>query len=255
MAVNLRRLLDSTLDLSPVDRSRLTPSAAAPTAHSASHKHGGSDEVATATPTANAIPKANGTGVLASGWIPAVTQLTFDSEANIIASTPTSNSIKTSTDTNQETLFVYNAATGYWWELSAYLSRNLSTPDMGFNQDSNRIGYGRDYIAAKTLSQCSIGGNDFPSEGGLRKFYDTTLARNIFQAYLNSAWETILTGFRLQITTDDVRILNFTGYTVSVLKTPGDSVDLGLSGRPGLQSMVTSMGAYQPEPIISGGTF
>jgi hypothetical protein len=40
-----------------------------PTAHAASHQHGGSDEVATATAAANAIPKALGTGKLAAGWI------------------------------------------------------------------------------------------------------------------------------------------------------------------------------------------
>lgn len=40
----------------------------APVAHATSHKHGGSDEVATATPTANAIPKADASGKLDS-WI------------------------------------------------------------------------------------------------------------------------------------------------------------------------------------------
>jgi hypothetical protein len=39
-----------------------------PTTHAASHKHGGSDEIATATPAANEIPKANGTGKL-DAWI------------------------------------------------------------------------------------------------------------------------------------------------------------------------------------------
>lgn len=41
-----------------------------PTAHTTSHKNGGSDEVATATPAANAIPKAGSGGTLASGWLP-----------------------------------------------------------------------------------------------------------------------------------------------------------------------------------------
>lgn len=41
-----------------------------PTAHAASHQNGGSDEVATATAGANAIPKAGGAGTLAIGWIP-----------------------------------------------------------------------------------------------------------------------------------------------------------------------------------------
>ncbi|NUQ02026.1 MAG: hypothetical protein HUU35_19435, partial [Armatimonadetes bacterium] len=39
-----------------------------PTAHKASHQHGGSDEVATATPAVNAIPKADAAGKLDS-WV------------------------------------------------------------------------------------------------------------------------------------------------------------------------------------------
>ena len=40
-----------------------------PTAHAAVHQDGGGDEVATATPAADAIPKALGTGKLDNGWI------------------------------------------------------------------------------------------------------------------------------------------------------------------------------------------
>lgn len=49
-----------------------TGSGYTPAAHATSHKHGGSDEVATATPGANAIPKAGAGSTLASGWIPAI---------------------------------------------------------------------------------------------------------------------------------------------------------------------------------------
>lgn len=48
---------------------RLTD-ARTPSAHTTSHKHGGSDEVATATPAANVIPKAGAAGTLATGFIP-----------------------------------------------------------------------------------------------------------------------------------------------------------------------------------------
>lgn len=40
--------------------------------HAASHQHGGADEVATATPGANAIVKASGSGLLATGWLTGV---------------------------------------------------------------------------------------------------------------------------------------------------------------------------------------
>jgi hypothetical protein len=39
-----------------------------PAAHAASHQHGGSDAVATSTPAANAIPKADATGRFTTGW-------------------------------------------------------------------------------------------------------------------------------------------------------------------------------------------
>lgn len=39
--------------------------------HASRHQHGGDDEIATATPAANAIPKADGSGKLDSGWLDA----------------------------------------------------------------------------------------------------------------------------------------------------------------------------------------
>jgi len=42
-----------------------------PNAHAASHQDGGSDEVATATPAPNAIPKADGAGLL-DAWVSAI---------------------------------------------------------------------------------------------------------------------------------------------------------------------------------------
>jgi hypothetical protein len=42
---------------------------ATPAAHAASHQDGGSDEVATATPTANSIPKAGASSRLDTGWL------------------------------------------------------------------------------------------------------------------------------------------------------------------------------------------
>lgn len=48
----------------------ITITGVTPAAHAASHKNGGSDEVATATPGANVIPKAGSGGFLAAGFIP-----------------------------------------------------------------------------------------------------------------------------------------------------------------------------------------
>lgn len=49
--------------------SRLS-NARTPSAHASSHQHGGSDEIATTTAGANAIPKAGAGGTLAPGWLP-----------------------------------------------------------------------------------------------------------------------------------------------------------------------------------------
>ena len=54
-----------------------SPSSAGP--HATTHQHGGSDEVATATPADNAIPKAGPTGTLTDGWIPS--SLSRDTES------------------------------------------------------------------------------------------------------------------------------------------------------------------------------
>jgi hypothetical protein len=69
------------------------PSTFAASAHASSHQNGGNDEVATATPGANAIPKAGAAGTLAAGWIPTLNQSTSGTAATItgalaLANTP-----------------------------------------------------------------------------------------------------------------------------------------------------------------------
>ncbi len=53
-----------------------------PTSHASSHQNGGSDEVATATPAANAIPKAGAGGDLDGGWITYGSSATTACEGN-----------------------------------------------------------------------------------------------------------------------------------------------------------------------------
>jgi len=61
-----------------------------PTAHAASHQHGGADEVGTVTPGANGIPKADGTGKLAAGWVPTLNQDTTGNAATATLATTAS---------------------------------------------------------------------------------------------------------------------------------------------------------------------
>jgi hypothetical protein len=59
-------------------------------AHAAAHQNSGADEIATATPAANAIPKAGAGGTLAAGWIPTLNQNTTGNAATAtaLAATP-----------------------------------------------------------------------------------------------------------------------------------------------------------------------
>ncbi|MBM3724374.1 MAG: hypothetical protein FJW40_02965 [Acidobacteria bacterium] len=66
-------LAGQNLHLCSTDNNWAQVSGGAGGPHANSHQHGGADEVATATPGANAIVKANGTGRLASGWSPLLT--------------------------------------------------------------------------------------------------------------------------------------------------------------------------------------
>ncbi len=61
-----------SLDRSILDKIRANFAAikAESETHATRHQNGGADEVATATPAANAIPKAGAGGTLATGWIP-----------------------------------------------------------------------------------------------------------------------------------------------------------------------------------------
>ena len=72
------------------------PSSFTPSAHATSHRHGGADEVATATPAANAIPKAGSGGTLDSSWLPDLsgTYQPLDSDLSAIAGlSPTNDDI------------------------------------------------------------------------------------------------------------------------------------------------------------------
>ncbi|HVW09925.1 MAG TPA: hypothetical protein VHC90_15155 [Bryobacteraceae bacterium] len=59
------------------------PTSFAPSGHAVTHQYGGSDPVGTSTPSANAIPQADGTGKLATGWIPTLNQDTTGTAANV----------------------------------------------------------------------------------------------------------------------------------------------------------------------------
>lgn len=175
-----------------------------------------------------------------------------DTEENITALTPSTAALAFTTDTEQ--FYLYDGSE--WWEFASWLNTNNSLPDMGYVDDSNRSGYGRDYITDKLLSNVKISGNG-PSElGGIRITTDPNdSTRKVFQIYINGAWETILVGINIfQDTTNEDVFFDDFGSDISIIS--GDSTTiLDINGTPMIQAMATSMGALQPQQSINGGTF
>ena len=58
-------------------------SALASGSHAPTHQHGGADEVGSAIPAANEIPKAGAGGALAEGWLPAAVSQDMDGRARV----------------------------------------------------------------------------------------------------------------------------------------------------------------------------
>ena len=92
--------------------------------HAASHQNGGTDEIATATPGANVIPKAGAAGTLAAGFIPQATESAVGG-----AELATAAEIVTGTDTgrvpNVANLKTALASDGMW------LTKRTKMPDAG----------------------------------------------------------------------------------------------------------------------------
>lgn len=88
-----------------------------PTAHAASHRNGGSDEIATATAAANAIPKAGAGGTLAVNWLPTGTSsatVCIGNDVRVPAANPSSATVGQCVMSNGSRV-VYRGDVGRWW--------------------------------------------------------------------------------------------------------------------------------------------
>lgn len=170
----------------------------------------------------------------------------MDTEANILLLTPTAGRFAWATDLDQ--LMVADGTN--WHVLSAYLDTNLSAPDIGYLQGSNRVGYGRTYISDKRISNSSFGSNGATVAGGVK--YDEDELK--LAAYLNGAWELIVSGVDLY---EDSAVLKHipNGYTSHIAAFSGNSDETGLNGLPIVQGYKVSMGSYPVKAQIDGGSF
>lgn len=170
-----------------------------------------------------------------------------DTEANILASTEDVGKIALSTDIGKQRLFL-SLGGGSWMVSPFDLVAKPQNPDMGYEKNSSRIGYGTDYITDKRLSNVLIGGNVREENGAIR--VDVTQAPDTFEIYLREMWNTII--YDLTIADGDFRHTPI-GEQIYVWR--GDSVMVGLNGQPVVQEYQVSMGAYPGYRIIDGGTF
>lgn len=167
---------------------------------------------------------------------------TSDTKDNILASTPSSGTYAISTDTDE--LFVYD---GTNWQKNPFkLFVDSINPNMGYDQKSNRLGYGDDYITDKTLANTKIAGNELAENGAVK--VNTSISPNRLQIYLRDKWNTIFEDL-----TTDYGDFRHTPLDKEVYIWSGDSVAVGLNGRSITQDYITSMGAYPPAKIIDGG--
>lgn len=123
------------------------------------------------------------------------------------------------------------------------------TTDMGYEQSSSADGITADYISNKTLHNVAIKGHSAtPVNGSFRT--DITQDPDTLEVYLRDAWQTIL--YDLTYADGDFR---HTPIAEDTYVWRGQSVHNGLNGRPVNNEYKSSMGAYPPPRVISGGTF
>jgi len=167
-------------------------------------------------------------------------------EAIILVSRPSRMRLAFGTDT----LFFYVGDGVNWHRSSLKFYTDLPNVDMGYLQNNSKDGYYAAFITDKALINCTIGFNASTSNGGL--WIDNSVTPNQLKIYMNSGAKTIMTDFS-----------NTLGYlahypfstTQAVKVWSGNSVEVGLNGRPMIQEYDISMGAYPPAKVLNGGTY
>jgi len=133
-----------------------------------------------------------------------------------------------------------------------FTNYNDALPDMGKEEKSDKRGYGLSYISDKLLAYCKIGTDADDEEGAIR-----ATEGGVFQIYLNGIWNDIVINFRLREDSDGAYEFEHrpVGFDLWYEIMSGNSDALGIDGRPLVQQYVASMGAYQPDIIVDGGSF
>jgi hypothetical protein len=179
-------------------------------------------------------------------WAAGGVTITTDTKDNIIASTPTDDTIAFATDAFR--FYVWINTDASWYESPINYAANTG-PDIGYKKDSSKAGYGLDHITNKTLHNIRILGNSLSETGAIAT--DTTVAPVLLTYYANGKLNTIFYDFT--VADGDLRHTPFDAdEQIQVWK--GDSVAVGLNGQPIVSEYSRDMGAY-PSPRTVGRTF
>lgn len=167
-----------------------------------------------------------------------------DTKANILALTPTAGLVAYATDVER----LYIADGTNWIEQPIGGEPRGANPDMGYEQDSDLSGYGKDYVTDKRLVNIVLGGNTREENGALR--VDSTQDPDTYEIYLRGIWQTLL--YDLTYEHGDFR---HTPLTEEIHVYSGNSVKVGLNGRPIIMQYSADMGAYPSALTLTGGDF
>ncbi len=149
---------------------------------------------------------------------------------------------------------------GTQWNINtSYFVPQADAHDIGAEEFSNRIGYGKTYVTDKSLSNCAIGFGSVsnPMDGQLRHFLNTFFNTEVLQIYQNGEWETLPANVTLRDNQAAQRhALEHFPLTNTWIRTfSGDSELVGLNGRSIVQGYQVDLGAYPGIQQLNGGTF
>jgi hypothetical protein len=187
-------------------------------------------------------------------FFPADGELSFlvDTKKNILATTPTSGNSAFSNDTFE--IFVGNGSV--WKTCPFAFVTESGNPDIGWEQDSSRIGYGTSYVTDKLLATVDIGSNNNVAYASATRI-PIRASGSTLQIYVSGAWQTIVSNFVFRENSTFGYTLEHApiGFTTYIEVMSGDSLNnLGLNGLPLIQGYEVSMGAYPVPQIIGGRT-
>jgi hypothetical protein len=174
-------------------------------------------------------------------------EILVDTKENILATTPTVDTIGFCTDTLQSLIWDSSA----WQESSAYYDERTSYA--GAVDDNNPNDVGKNYIANKHLSQVSLGSFDIEDrQGGIRsKYADDTEKLEVEHYDEDFGWERLLKGLKLQNLDADIVSNDFL-HPISLLS--GNSLEKDSQGIPQIQWGKTDVGAVQVPRKVIGRT-